>query len=139
MTSEAAMREGSANRVEKRGTEERRGSTRFELSGTAWFQWEAGDGQSHEGAGVTRNVSGAGAFIATRVVPPVDARVHVVLTFAVGWREDFQVRLSGAGSVRHKQQEVAEGGGFGAGVAFHAEPTTGNEGLAVKAARSASG
>jgi hypothetical protein len=100
---------------------ERRRSTRFQIRGSAWFQWETEDGQSRDGIGVTHDISKAGTFIETPAIPQVGARLKVVVTISSGEKEDMQVRLCGAGDVRHVQDEREVDSGFGAWVGFHTE------------------
>jgi len=100
---------------------ERRRSTRYQIRGAAWFQWETDNHQLHEGMGVTCDVSKAGTFIETPARPPVGARLKVVVTISSGEKDAMQARLCGVGNVRHVQPDRETGSGFGAWVLFHTE------------------
>jgi hypothetical protein len=100
---------------------ERRKNTRYQLRGTAWFQWETAGGERREGVGVTRDISKAGLFIETTELPLLGARVKVVVTIAGGTKDDLQVRLCGAGDVRHVQRDEKPASGFGAWAVLHTE------------------
>jgi len=100
---------------------ERRRSTRYQIRGAAWFQWETDAGHLREGMGVTRDIGKAGAFIETPEKPPVGARLKAVVTIASDEKDPMRARLCGAGDVRHVQPGGEAGGGFGAWVVFHTE------------------
>jgi hypothetical protein len=97
---------------------ERRKNTRYKIRGAAWFQWETAEGIRREGGGVTRDMSSAGVFIETSAMPVLGSPVEVVVTISAGSKEDLQVGFSGAGEVRHIQEDPPSASGFGAAVTF---------------------
>jgi hypothetical protein len=113
-------RSATARASGDRGRERRR-STRFTLPGKAWFEWESIDGGSHEGEGITRNVSKSGTFIETQSTPPVAAPLRVIVTLSRAGKEELQARLCGIGEVRHVSTGAPGRMGFGAWVVFHTE------------------
>jgi hypothetical protein len=117
--SDETMKEAKRNPIENLAGSERRRSTRYQIRGATWFQWEAEHGERREGTGVTHDISKAGAFIETAARPPVGARVKVVVTVSSGANGEMQVRLCGAGDVRHVQHDAEPESGFGAWVGFH--------------------
>lgn len=121
------MKEAKPNSIESAFGSERRGCARYQIRGTAWFQWETQEGHCHEGTGATHDISKAGAFIETQTRPPVGARVKVSVSIASGVRYDMQIRLCGAGDVRHLQHDRMINSGFGAFVAFRTEGTASAE------------
>jgi len=121
ITGDEAMRKTRQPSAEKGRECERRRSTRFQIRGAAWFQWEAEDGQRREGKGVTRDISKAGTFIETAERPTVGARLKVVVTIASGATDGMQVRLCGVGEVLHVQAVRRAESGFGAWTGFHTE------------------
>jgi hypothetical protein len=67
-------------------------------------------------------VSKVGVFIETQSSPPVAAPLRVVVTLGGEGSGDMRARLCGMGEVRHVFTGTpADGGGFGAWVAFHTE------------------
>jgi hypothetical protein len=115
------MKQAKQNRKQNAAGSERRRSTRYQIRGAAWFQWEAEDGKDREGLGVTRDISTAGTFIEAPEGPAVGRRVKVVVTIASGAKEEMQLRLCGAGNVRHIDNGKEAQSGFGAWVGFHTE------------------
>ena len=56
---------------------ERRRAARYRLEMPAVFRWEDPPGVTHEGRGVTRDVSVESAFVVTATCPPLACRVDV--------------------------------------------------------------
>jgi hypothetical protein len=115
------MTESQPHRAGNSECGERRQSSRYAISGAAWFQWQTVEGTWREGSGVTRDMGKAGTFIETDDVPPVTTRLRVTVTFPIGAHDDVQVRLCGSGDVRHVQREQKGAGGYGAWVPFRTE------------------
>jgi hypothetical protein len=67
---------------------ELRNRVRYRLSADAVFSWEGPNGIRLSGEGVTRDISVAGAFIFTRMCPPVGATLdlEIFLTSFSGGR-----------------------------------------------------
>lgn len=97
----------------------RRQSTRFQLTAAVRFQWQSTDGGWHEGSGYTRDISKAGAFIESGTLPPIGSAVKMVATLPTQWRTDGALRLGGGGDVRHVRQLDASG--FGVSVVLRLE------------------
>jgi len=112
----------SVNWNDVRRRVERRQTTRFQLRGGAWFEWQTTAGPRLEGVGTTRNVGREGAFIETDTVPPVATDVKIIMPFCSGQSDEFQVRLSGCGTECHVQGPITGNEGFGAWVTFRNEP-----------------
>ena len=94
---------------------------RFKLHGRAWFEWESPDGERHQGEGITRNVSRAGAFIETQEPPAVATPVRVIVSLCEAGRQGMQARLCGIGEVRRLCNGAPESVGFGVSVVFRTE------------------
>ena len=96
-----------------------RHSRRFLLIAAVRFQWQAMDGEWHEAAGYTRDISKAGVFIESGILPPIGSAMKLVATLPTEWRTDGTLRLRGAGEVCHVRQREASG--FGASVVLRLE------------------
>ena len=57
----------------------------------------------------------------TASIPPIDAKVSVIVTLRGRASEDMEARLCGVGCVRHVLRQEGVVVGFGAAVLFHTE------------------
>jgi hypothetical protein len=115
------MTDNSDSKRKSGASRDRRGAQRFPLRGEAWFQWQSPSGQWCQGLGLTRNVGREGAFVETEILPPMVSQLRVVVTLVGRPDKEMQVRLCGAGQVRHVRREEGVASGFGAWVHFRTE------------------
>jgi len=94
---------------------ERRRHERHDLSAPVRFDWELADGASHQGTGITRDLSAVGLYVMTDDAPPAGVTVQ--------FEVDLESARPGSGvNVRAKGQvtrvETPESGGRLAGFAI---------------------
>jgi len=102
---------------------ELRNANRYRLNAPAVFWWFETDGLSERGSGITQDISSSGVFVLTTTLPPLGARIELVVLLPGVGDESPGVRLNGEGFVLRLQRDPKEPVGFAASVQFYQENT----------------
>jgi hypothetical protein len=78
---------------------ERRKAIRFLLGIPVIFKWSGEQGQPHEGSGFARDISTAGIFVMTDVLPPFGAAIDLEVLLPPLQRSAHSLRLNAPGIV----------------------------------------
>ena len=95
---------------------ERRQHERYDLQAPVSFSWKDSQGVRQRGKGILLNISGGGLFVATRGLPPQEARMRFIVSFRTVFADTHLVVRASAQVVRMEAGEAEGRVGFAAAI-----------------------
>jgi hypothetical protein len=118
------MNEPNQHQTTGANPEDNRQTVRYPITGMVQFKWQAVDGQSYHGIGLTRDIGRGGVFIESDSIPPIGSILIVTVTLPAEPMTTVTLQLAGAGVVRNVRQDSSQTIGFRASAVFHLEVPT---------------
>jgi len=92
-----------------------RKNNRYRLNAPVVFFWKDEGNAQHAGTGRTRDIGLGGAFVFTKICPPLEAPLHLEVVLPTVYIEVRPLKVEGDGQVIRVEPGVP-GGGFAAAI-----------------------